>query len=120
MNGLFHLAVGPLQLRPRCWACLLLVLFLLYNPFFAAMHSSNGLDVSRPASHRATVGASELQHFSPANGWGCLSGGDFVVAAVPSPPPQPSAESFLVFPLISLIAPQVFGPGFWFRPPPTL
>ena len=121
MNASLHCRGGIVSVRPRQWACLVLALLLLYNPFFAAIHASSGLDLARPASNRATVGASELQHFSPANGWGCLFAGDFTETAVaPSPPPQGHGERFLVFPLVSLISPQFSGPGLWFRPPPAL
>jgi outer membrane protein TolC len=54
--------------RRHAWACFCLVLFLLYNPYMVAPSSPDGLNIRHPASHRATVGASELQHFSPANG----------------------------------------------------
>jgi len=48
------------------WVCLLLVLLLLYNPFLMAPGSDGGLNVRHPASNRATVGSSELQHFTSA------------------------------------------------------
>jgi hypothetical protein len=46
-------------------ACLLLAGLLLYNPFVSLIHSPTGLSVHHLARNRATVGASELQHFSP-------------------------------------------------------
>jgi hypothetical protein len=45
--------------------CLLLALFLLYNPFLFLAHTGNGLSVQHPVSKRATVAASELSHFPP-------------------------------------------------------
>ena len=120
MSGSFHLHEKLSSTRPRRGACFLLALFLLYNPFFAMLHSPAGLDFSRPASHRATVGASELQHFTPANGWGYLLGGDFAETVILAPRPQLSAESFFAFPFFSLISPSFFVPSLWFRPPPAL
>jgi hypothetical protein len=43
---------------------MLLVALLVYNPFIAlANHGDAGLRM--PERHRATVGSSEMQHFSP-------------------------------------------------------
>lgn len=43
----------------------LLIGLLLYNPFLALTAQSDGLSYQALARHRATVGASELQSFSP-------------------------------------------------------
>src|SRR5215470_10656027 len=120
MKGSFHFReeLGSPKLFRA--ACFLLALFLLYNPFYAMLYSPAGLDFSRPASHRATVGASELQHFTPANGWGYLLAGDFPETVILAPLPQLSADSFFAFPIFSLISPPFFIPGLWFRPPPAL
>src|SRR5215467_13521878 len=120
MSGLLHFGRVFRLLKTRRWACISLTLFLLYNPFFVPMHSPSGLDFSRPASHRATVGASELQHFTPANGWGYLLAGDFAETVILAPLPQLSAESLFAFPLFSLFSPQFLGSGLRFRPPPAL
>ena len=48
----------------RC-ICVLLVGLLLYNPFAALTRASDGLAYDALARHRATVGASEMQHFAP-------------------------------------------------------
>jgi len=49
--------------RPiRSWICVLLALLTLYNPFLALNHSHASFSVHEQARHRATVGASELQH----------------------------------------------------------
>ena len=44
---------------------LLLIALLLYNPFLALLGHSDGLTYQALARHRATVGASELDHFAP-------------------------------------------------------
>ena len=46
-------------------ACILLTVFLLYNPFFALIHSPAGVSLQNLARNRATVGSGELDHFSP-------------------------------------------------------
>ncbi|HUI50153.1 MAG TPA: hypothetical protein VLX60_00150 [Terriglobales bacterium] len=49
--------------RPmRAWICVLLALLILYNPFLALTSSCGSYSVQGQARHRATVGASELQH----------------------------------------------------------
>jgi hypothetical protein len=106
--------------RSRAWVCFFLALFLLYNPFMAATSSPGGLNVRHPASNRATVGASELQHFSPADGLDKLS--------TPAAPavlpfvsfPEVSSRLFDLFPQVVTPPQQFFGSGLWFRPPPAL
>lgn len=45
--------------------CILLIGLVLYNPFAGLFGSNDGFCYDRLARNRATVGASELQHFSP-------------------------------------------------------
>jgi hypothetical protein len=49
----------------RICVALLLIGLLLYNPFLGLLGHQNGLAYQQLQRHRATVGASELQHFSP-------------------------------------------------------
>jgi hypothetical protein len=119
MNVSSYLRGTMVTLRPHQWICLFLTFFLLYNPFFAAPRSGDGLEVCRPDSHRATIGASELQHFSPADGWGCLPAVSSTEAEVVLTLPDLSALSFLVSPSLPHFSRQFFGPGLWFRPPPA-
>ena len=44
---------------------LLLIGLLVYNPFSALITHTDGTAYKELARHRATVGASEMQHFSP-------------------------------------------------------
>jgi len=60
------------SLRPICWLphwqvclCLLLIVLVVYNPFAALNGSSGSLSYDKLARNRASIGASELQHFSP-------------------------------------------------------
>lgn len=106
-------------LRGYNWVCPVLAILLIYNPFFAAPRSGHSLDLCHPVSHRATVGASELQHFSPTDGWGSLPAMDTTDREVALPLPALSDHFFFVFPPRLLHRQQLFGPGLWFRPPPV-
>jgi hypothetical protein len=106
-------------LKRHHWICLFLALFLLYNPFHAALNGSGSLDVRHPSSHRATVGASELQHFIPANGWDSLSSVDLVEGEAPASRPVVTAETPVAERRLAIPAPHFFGAGLWFRPPPA-
>lgn len=101
------------------WICILLALFLLYNPFFGMPHSGSSLEVCHPASHRATVGASEMQHFTPTDGWGCFLTADVAQTEISAALPIPVAETSPVSFLVVRLPQQFFGPGLWFRPPPA-
>src|SRR5271167_3439716 len=58
-------AYGNSRVRWRVCVSILLIGLVLYNPFLAMKIHSDGLAYSALARHRATVGASEMQHFSP-------------------------------------------------------
>jgi len=106
----------------RAALCLLLAVLFLYNPFLAAHCSGVTPTVCHPASHRATVGASELEQFAPPS----------AQSSVLAPAPQS-----LVFELLLPISfePSVschrfpqnaapaeltgFSSSLWFRPPPV-
>jgi hypothetical protein len=51
--------------RFRVWVCVLLAALILYNPFAMLCFSHGSIEVHTLQRNRATVGASELQHFSP-------------------------------------------------------
>jgi hypothetical protein len=96
----------------------LLVLLVIYNPFTALNGSSSALSYETLARNRASIGASELEHFSP----------------VPNPEIQPDLEVDLrgveLAPSVEeqersgdqreVIAsePELLA-GAWFRPPPS-
>ena len=77
------------------------------------------MEIGHRASHRATVGASELQHFSPIDGWGAQPAVEAGAAVVVLPLTELSAQFF--FPLLPppRFSQQFFGPGLWVRPPPV-
>jgi hypothetical protein len=119
MNRSSHCSRRVVPLQRYRWICLVLALLLLYNPFGASLRSGHGLEVCHPASHRATVGSSELQHFSPANGWGSLPAVDISQVNFALPLPDISSQFFFVSNSSILFPQQFFGPGLWFRPPPA-
>ena len=119
MNSSSHCSGTIVALKRYRWVCVVLATLLLYNPFFTVPHSGNGLEIGHRASHRATVGASELQHFAPADGWGFLPTMNTTEAEVALPLPDLSAHFFFVSPPTLLHTQQFFGPGLWFRPPPV-
>ncbi|HET7105704.1 MAG TPA: hypothetical protein VFI38_02770 [Candidatus Acidoferrum sp.] len=51
--------------RLNVWICALLAALLLYNPFAAVCVSHGTFEVHTLQRNRASVGASELQHFCP-------------------------------------------------------
>ena len=106
-------------LKRHHWICLFLAFFLLYNPFHTALCGSGSLDVCHRASNRATVGASELQHFTPTTGWDSLPTVDLGEGEVPAFRPVVMAETPVAERPLAIPAPQFFGSGLWFRPPPA-
>ena len=52
-------------IRGRLWFCVLLAALILYNPFAAICQTHSVSEVHSPQRNRATVGASELEHFCP-------------------------------------------------------
>ena len=101
------------------WVCLLLVLSFLYNPFLSTAAAGEGLRVRHCASHRATVGASELQQLAPMGDEATQLVADFVLAEVFVAVPELSSGFFPPCPK-QLIPPQkVFCSNLWFRPPPA-
>jgi hypothetical protein len=105
----------------RVLVCFLLAGLFLYNPFLVGHRENGGLAVCHPASHRATVGASELEQFSP---------------RVQSLAPLPDLNVVRIFLDPTALAPstavpaadrdrdippqKVFYSSLWFRPPPAV
>src|SRR5208283_103039 len=99
--------------------CVLLALFMLYNPFVASLSSADALNVRHPASNRATVAASELQHFSFANGLDSLSAHDTLVGKTFASSSELPTQPFKEFPQATALPHQILGSSLWFRPPPA-
>src|SRR5271157_4969680 len=99
--------------------CVLLVGFLLYNPFLSLVHCSKGLSVHHLSRNRSTVGAGELQDFSPqskASAVNVLSAEcvrELLVA-----PAKIELPVRVEYPPLRLIFSD-FGSNLFFRPPPS-
>jgi hypothetical protein len=99
--------------------CLALVILLAHNPYLTVPATASGVNVSHHPSYRATVAASELQHFSPQDKQSSVD-----VVSVPTPnvldplkadERQPRVYSSQVL----SPQPQFWSAGLWFRPPPV-
>jgi hypothetical protein len=101
--------------------CLLLVALCLYNPFQAAAPSSDSLNIRHSASNRATVGASELQHFSPTDVRKVFSVSLAVLFGwFELPVSLPLNSAVDVCDAHQPYSCQFLSSDFWFRPPPAI
>ncbi len=114
-------APEPRVRSPRLQAvvCLLLAGLLLYNPFLPVIHSSTGLSVHHLSRNRATVGAAELQHFSPVSKE--VAADALLVERTGEIIATSGGQEFQL--AIVLTRDRVISPDFssslWFRPPPS-
>src|ERR1700737_3721960 len=115
--------LGPrarLHRRITVAVCLALALLFLYNPYLAVTPSFSGLNVHHSLSYRATVGSSELQHFSPTDARKILA---LSVASVlywlDSPAIPIVRRRTEVSPHPACVF-EVVCSDLWFRPPPAL
>jgi len=98
----------------------LLIALVLYNPFLALTKHTDGPEFHRLASHRATVGASEMDHFTPVQAEKVeleaaveeMGAASLIVEKNDVPAPDFLKEEGLP-PQTELIT------STWFRPPPT-
>src|SRR5262249_51065588 len=100
--------------------CLALAALFLYNPFLGDARNAGNLSVCHPASHRATVGSSELESFAkPAASLATVEAaqiapGIIALLAAPAELSQSSSEPQVV------AKPRAgFSSSLWFRPPPA-
>ena len=109
-----------LQRRFTVFVCVTLAILFLYNPYATLGSSPSGkLNVQHRLSYRATVGSSELQHFSPPDARKIFA------------TPIAVATTWLESPINSLVsqaadvsthhlrAYQLVCADLWFRPPPA-
>lgn len=108
---------GPRLSALRVCVPILLIGLLLYNPFLALASHSEGLTYQALARHRATVGASEMQHFASMQGENAQPEAtvdkifpEFVVKIS-------DVRSHLFQEEVSLPRPGITA-SLWFRPPP--
>jgi hypothetical protein len=101
--------------------CLLLAALLIYNPYSSATDSSAGLRVRHSASFRATLGASELQHFTPKDSIAMLAATALLALAyfLQFHLPESGERGTGVTPRVALPE-QILPASLWFRPPPAV
>jgi hypothetical protein len=104
--------------RIRVMVCLFVAILLLSNPFLTLLRAPGDASVRHPASHRATIGSSELQHFSPVSGEATP---DLSVARddserIPTQAARPVRNTFDNQEILT--AEPEFSASLWFRPPP--
>lgn len=117
----FHPSVRPQLWLPsrRVCFCVLLIALVVYNPFALLNGSSDHLSYDKLASNRASIGAGELQHFSPVK---CPDSHiELYVDALSAEPRRAEQESQPRRDQQALIPaePELLA-GVWFRPPPLL
>lgn len=100
----------------RAGVCVLLIGLLLYNPF-AATSAACGLGYQALARHRASVGASEMQHFAPVQVENIHANLSVIAGRGELPAPRENRESLYSVPehLPLLLGGKT---SHWFRPPP--
>jgi hypothetical protein len=100
--------------------CFALALLFLYNPYLSVTPSSNVLNFHHSLSYRATVGSSELQHFSPPNARKIFALSVAVVLSWLDSPANPVVSG------MAEVSPHPARPflvvcsDLWFRPPPAV
>jgi hypothetical protein len=101
--------------------CLLLAALVVYNPYLSATDPGMGLCVRHSASFRATLGASELQHFTPKDYIAMLAATAALALAafLPFRLPESSRRHTGI---TERVAPpeQALPASLWFRPPPAV
>jgi hypothetical protein len=101
--------------------CFLLAGLFLYNPFLNGHRDNGNLAVCHPASHRATVGSSELEQFAQQDGLVApLPDLDVVQIFVDLSATTPSATRQTADHELNAPPQTGFSSSLWFRPPPAV
>jgi hypothetical protein len=98
--------------------CLLLALSLFYNPFANLVPSHGLLEFHTHARHRAAVGSSELEHFSPVSRASERTAETAAAVTLERPAEAKQFREF-VPPRAPRAARPEFAASLWFRPPPA-
>ncbi len=108
-------------LRGREWACLLLAITFLYNPFLAASPAPLGRSVSHLPSFRATLASAEFLKFKPREKFEAPSAPECDVVGLLAL----AVMTRMSVPISHLASVEDVGPlypffegSLWFRPPP--
>ena len=109
-----------LHRRLTVFVCVTLALLFLYNPYPTLGSSSSGqLNVQHSLSYRATVGSSELQHFSPPDARKIFALPMAVAATWLESPINFIVGQAAEVSTHHLRAYQLVSADLWFRPPPA-
>ena len=101
--------------------CLLLAALVVYNPYLSATDSSVGLCLRHSASFRATLGASELQHFTPIDSIAMLAATAIIALAHFLQFHLPESSERHTDVTQRVVPPeQALPASLWFRPPPAV
>jgi len=104
----------------RILLCLLLATLFLYNPFLSAVQETSELAVCHPASHRGTVGSSELESFArPDASAQALCVAEFEQGFAELLAIELSSSSFVGVQKVMAVPQAGFSASLWFRPPPS-
>lgn len=115
-----------LSLKPQSWpprwrvcVCVLLVVLVIYNPFSALSGFSGNLSYDQLARNRASIGAGELQQFSPVSNPELQTVPDVDLRGEELPRSAPERPLSRDQQDVTALEPAVLA-GVWFRPPPSL
>ena len=113
--------VAGIAMLPRWFraVCFVLVVLLIQNPYLVAPAAAGGLNVSHPPSYRATIAASELQHFSPPDNQTVLAALAVLLSAGLALQRQHERRVFVYSAQVFSPPQQFWRAGLWFRPPPA-
>ena len=121
MTGNVNLRRGAgLHHQTNIVVCLALAVLFLYNPYLAVTPTSSVLNVHHSLSYRATVGSSELQHFSPTDARKILALSVATVLSWLDSPAIPIVSRVTVVSPHPACAFDVVCADLWFRPPPAV
>jgi hypothetical protein len=109
-----------LHRRINIVVCLSLAVLFLYNPYLAVTPSSSVLNVHHSLSYRATVGSSELQHFSPTDARKIFALSIASVLSWLDSPAKPIVSRVTEVSAHPACAFEVVCSDLWFRPPPAI
>jgi hypothetical protein len=106
--------------RLTALVCVVLAILFLYNPYVTLASSPSGkLNVQHRLSYRATVGSSELQHFSPPDARKIFATPIAIAATWLEAPINFLVGLAAEVSTHHLCAYQLVCADLWFRPPPA-
>jgi hypothetical protein len=118
MQGLLTNRRTPKLTGQGC-LCLLLIGLLLYNPFAGLWGPTDRVSYDKLARNRATIGASELEHFSPVSNPGAQA--DLAMDVAATGLPELAQAHHGKTEILEILSPQAeYLLEFSNRPPPTL